>query len=257
MKKRRIQMAAMAVVVLAVTVFADSGGHAVAFNGNTDGSGSYVGVPDSDAFDLQQPFTIESWVNWNGADGYRVFVSKPLAETTTGLAMVIFDGFPCLATQRPGAGRLTCAAAPLSPSTWTHVAATCDGQVLTIYVNGVESNQEDWGFEAFPSSDADFGNSTPLLIGREFLVGLEDRTFPGTLDEVRIWNSQLAPATIQAWYAQNVNGSHPDAASLVAYYKFNEGLSRNPLTHDHTDNGHDGTLMNGATRVKSTVAFAP
>jgi len=257
MSKLRMQMAATAVVVLAVTVLADSGGHAVAFNGNIDGSGSYVIVPDSDAFDLQQPFTLEAWLNWNGENGYRVFLSKPAAETSTGLTMAVWDGLPCLATQRPGAGRVTCAAVPLSPSTWTHVAATYDGQVQTVYVNGVESNEQDFGWVAYPASDSESGESTPLLIGREFLVGLEDRTFPGTLDEVRIWNSQLAPSTIGAWYARSANGSHPDAASLVAYYQFNEGLSRDPRTHDHTGNGHEGTLMNGATRVKSTVPFVP
>jgi hypothetical protein len=257
MKKLRMQMAATAVVMMAVTALANSGGHAVAFNGNTDGSGSYVIVPDSDAFDLQQPFTLEAWLNWNGADGYRVFLSKPELESSTGLTMVVWDGFPCLATQRPGAGRVTCAADSLSPSTWTHVAATYDGQVQTVYVNGVASNAQDFGFAAYPASDAEFGVSTPLLIGREFLVGLEDRTFPGTLDEIRIWNTQLAPGTIQEWYARSANGSHPDTSALVAYYQFNEGLSRDPLTHDHTGNGHNGTLMNGAARVKSTVSFAP
>jgi len=257
MKKLRMQMAATAVVVLAVTVLADSGGHAVAFNGNTDGSGSYVIVPDSDAFDLQQPFTLEAWLNWNGDNGYRVFLSKPAMTTSTGLTMVVWDGLPCLATQRPGAGRVTCAAAPLSPSTWTHVAATYDGQVQTVYVNGVESNQQDFGFVAYPASDSDFGESTPLIIGREFLIGLEDRTFPGTLDEIRIWNTQLAPSTIQEQYARSANGSHPDIGGLVAYYQFNEGLSRDRQTQDHTEHGHDGMLMNGAMRVKSTVPFVP
>jgi hypothetical protein len=257
MNKLRIVMAAAAAVVLAATALANSGGHSVAFNGNTDGSGSYVTVPDSDAFDLQQPFTLEAWVNWNGADGYRVFLSKSAMVTSTGLTMVVWDGFPCLATQRPGAGRVTCAAAPLSPSTWTHMAATYDGQVQTVYVNGIVSNEQDFGFAAYPASDAEFGESTPLLIGREFLVGLEDRTFPGILDEIRIWNAQLAPGTIQEWHARGASGSHPNAGSLVAYYQFNEGLSRDPMTHDHTGNGHDGTLMNGATRVKSTVPFTP
>jgi len=257
MSKLRIQMAAALAVAVAVTASANSGGHAVAFNGNTDGSGSYVTVPDSDAFDLQQPFTLEAWLNWNGADGYRVFLSKPALSGSTGLTMAVWDGYPCLATQRPGAGRVTCAAAPLSPSAWTHVAATYDGQVQTVYVNGAESNAQDFGWVAFPAADSEFGESTPLLIGREFPADLVDRTFPGTLDEVRIWNTQLSPGAIQAWYTQSANASHPDIGGLVAYYRFNEGLSRDPNTHDHTGNQHDGTLMNGATRVKSTAPFVP
>jgi hypothetical protein len=257
MKNGRWWLAALTMVILAVSVRADDGAFAVLFNGNQDGSGSYVTVPDSDAFDLTQPFTIESWVNWTGESGYRAYFSKAIGDepgfTVTGLTMVVWDGVPCLALQDVGVSRVTCASGAISASTWTHVAATYDGQVATIYVNGVASSSVDHGFVAFPGTDAEFGTSTSLLIGREFLSDLVDRTFPGTLDEVRIWNALLPAETIHDWYDSVATGAHPNAADLVAYYQFNEGQSRNSSTHDHSNNGHDGTLMNGAARVRSSV----
>ena len=258
---KNLWLAVFGIVMLAVSVRADNGAFAVLFNGNQDGTGSYVAVPDSDAFDLTQPFTIEAWVNWNGAPGYRPYLSKPIGDepgfVVTGLTMNVAEGVPCLVQQNIGVVRGTCASSPLFPSTWTHVAATYDGQVATIYVDGVVSNSIDYGFVAFQGTDAEFGRSTPLLIGREFLADLVDRTFPGTLDEVRIWNAALPANVIQAWYNRVATGAHPNAASLIAYYKFNEGLSRNPATQDHSHNGHDGTLMNGAARVRSGVPLRP
>ena len=261
MKNARLWFAALGMAILSVSVRADNGAFAVLFNGNQDGSGSYVTVPDSDAFDLTQPFTIEAWVNWNGAPGSRPYFSKPIGDepgfTVTGLTMVVWEGFPCLALQDIGVSRFTCASDAISASTWTHVAATYDGQVATIYINGVASNSLDYGFVAFPGTDAEFGTSSALLIGREFLSDLADRTFPGTLDEVRVWSTLLPAETIQGWYNSVATGAHPNAASLLAYYQFNEGQSRNPSTQDHSHNGHDGTLMNGATRVRSSVPMRP
>jgi len=261
MRNGRSYLASVAMVILAVSAQADNGAFAVLFNGNQDGSGSYVAVPDSDAFDLTQPFTIETWVNWDGDPSYRAYLSKPIGDepgfVVTGVTMVVVDGFPCLALQDVGVSRFTCASSGLSPSTWTHVAATYDGQVSTIYIDGVVSNSEDGGYVAFPGTDAAFGTSSSLLIGREFVADLVDRTFAGTLDEVRIWNALLPADTLQAWHDRVATGAHPNAGSLVAYYQFNEGLSLNQTTQDHSHNGHDGTLMNGATRVRSSVPLRP
>ena len=253
---KRLAAGFMLVVLLALPALAENPGHAITFNGLQDGSGSYIQVPDSDAFDMVQPFTIEGWVNWTGDMGYRVFLSKVIADTpgfvVTGYSMVIFDGTACLALQAPGVSRVTCSSA-IPAGIWTHVAATYDGQVATIYINGAASNSIDWGSVAFPATDASFGQSTSLLIGREFLNGLVDRTFPGTLDEIRIWNTALSADTIQSWFNRKVSDNHPNVQNLVAYYQFNEGLSKDPNTHDHSGNGHTGTLMNGALRVRSTA----
>jgi hypothetical protein len=257
MRTFRIWYAAVLVVVLSVAARADNPGHAITFNGHTDGSGSYVEILDSDAFDLAQPFTVEAWVNWTGDLGYRVFLSKAVGDTpgfvVTGYSIVIWDGKACLALQGPGVSRVSCSSSPISAATWTQVAVTYDGQVANVYINGLLSSTVDWGFVAFPFTDADAGLSTSLLIGREFFTDLVDRTFPGTLDEVRMWGTALSADTIQSWFNSTVNHSHPDVADLIAYYRFNEGLSQDPTTHDHSGNGHGGTLMNGAVRVRSTA----
>jgi hypothetical protein len=144
----------------------------------------------------------------------------------------------------------------LQAGVWTHVAISYDGRFMIVYLNGTESNRADWGSTAFAASDSSAGQSTALLIGREFLSDLVDRTFGGTLDEVRIWNTDLSAAAIQNWYSRVAPDSHPSIGNLVAYYQFNEGLSRNVKTHDHSGNGHDGVLANGAVRVRSDAPLA-
>jgi hypothetical protein len=250
----------LAVLSLAIPGWADDPAHAIVFNGFQDGSGSYVRVPDSDAFDMNQPMTLEAWVKWNGEPGYRVFLAKATADVpgfvSTGYHLVIWDGLACLGLQKPGVGRLTCSGAPIEAGVWTHVAVSYDGRLLIVYLNGTESNRADWGFTSFAASDSSAGQSTPLLIGREFLSDLVDRTFGGTLDEVRIWNTDLSAATIQKWYSRIAPDSHPSIGNLVAYHQFNEGLSQNLNTHDQSGNGHDGVLANGASRVRSDAPLA-
>lgn len=45
----------------------------------------------------------------------------------------------------------------------------------------------------------------------------------GKIDEFRVWNKALDAVTIQTWMRRNIDGSHPHAANLVAYYPINEG----------------------------------
>ena len=63
-----------------------------------------------------------------------------------------------------------------------------------------------------------------MAIGR----GLSDitvsnaRFYAGSIDEFQVWNTELDEATIASWMYKEIDASHPDYASLIAYYKFNE-----------------------------------
>ena len=192
MRNGRSYLASVAMVILAVSAQADNGAFAVLFNGNQDGSGSYVAVPDSDAFDLTQPFTIETWVNWDGDPSYRAYLSKPIGDepgfVVTGVTMVVVDGFPCLALQDVGVSRFTCASSGLSPSTWTHVAATYDGAQIRLYVNGTQ-------VAAVARTGTYEQNTNPLWIGGNAVYG---EHFQGRIDDLRIYNRALSVTEIQS-----------------------------------------------------------
>ena len=72
---------------------------------------------------------------------------------------------------------------------------------------------------------------------------------------MRIWNAALSQATIAAWKNSAVIASHPNFASLKAYYNFEEIAGT--TVNDLSGNGNTGTLVNGATRVASTITFTP
>lgn len=71
-------------------------------------------------------------------------------------------------------------------NTWTHLAATCNGATLRLYVNGVQV-----------SSIAKTGNlltsTNPLQIDSDSFYG---QYFAGTLDEIRVYNRALSASEI-------------------------------------------------------------
>ncbi len=225
---------------------------ALSFNGHTDGSGAYVSVPSATALSLTQNFSLEAWVDWAGAGGYQVMLSKPHVDTPgsvgTGYALVVSNGQPCLAlsTNAPSPNRVVCGVQALPPHAWAHVAATYDGQDGTIYVNGLAVATQTWG-----GSYSVATGSTALLIGREFANGLYDRSFGGQLDDVRVWNTVLAAATIRAWMRQTVTTAHPNYSNLVGYWQFDEGSGS--TTADASGLSNTGTLVNAPTWVSSGV----
>jgi hypothetical protein len=78
--------------------------------------------------------------------------------------------------------------APLAANTWSHLAATYDGTMLRLYVNGVQT--------ASIAQTGSIATSTnPLQIGGDNIFG---QYFQGLIDEVRVYNRPLSQAEIQA-----------------------------------------------------------
>jgi hypothetical protein len=84
---------------------------------------------------------------------------------------------------------LSTAVIPLS--TWTHVAVTYDGVHITMYVNGVQSNQVSY------TDNITSYLAAPCYISRSVGGGQE---FPGLIDDARIYERGLAAADIMALY---------------------------------------------------------
>ena len=229
--------------------------HALRFNGNTNGSGSYVQVPNSGnigALSLGRNFTLEAWVKWDGALGYRAILSKPRADQPgsagTGYALVVADGRPMLAISASSVrqNRVAGPAAQLPVGQWAHVAATYDGRVTRVYVEGALRSTQDWGSFA----DADRG-STHFLIGREFVHGLVDRVFGGTIDRARAWNLVRTDAQVAATYDRELTGAE---SGLVGYWRFDEGSGT--TTADASASGNHGTLFNNAAWTTDIAPLA-
>jgi hypothetical protein len=120
---------------------------------------------------------------------------------------------------------------------WQHVAATWDGTVAKIYVNGVLS-----GTTTPAMSTLGNASNNPVWLGGNTI----NENFTGSMDEVRIWSRTLCLGEIQ----NNINGELSSGqTNLLAYYKMNQGYSAlaNPGLTTLTDasgNSLNGTLTN-------------
>lgn len=164
-------------------------GGALAFDGVND----LVTVADAGSLDLAQ-MTLEAWVRPATLAGWRSVIFKQLsANSSEGLAYALYansgtDGGPGtyirpsgLASDQHAAG-----AAALSLNEWHHLAATYNGTVLRLFVDGVQVARRNVTTPIRASA-------RPLFIGGNPLWG---EFFKGTIDDVRLYNRALSDIEI-------------------------------------------------------------
>jgi hypothetical protein len=197
-----------------------------------DGTDDNIVVPNNSGFNTST-YTAEAWVYLTGGSAYKCVFGK---RTST-------DGWNVFADNSDHwtlwNGWSSVIAGPsVSYNTWTHVAVTGDANGQKLYINGALAGSTTAVVSPSASQDFNIGNTS------------DDHAwyFGGTMDEIRFWNRSLCQGEIQA----HMNGEiQANQSSLVAYYKFNEGLAfgNNPSVTtliDATPNGNTGTLNNFA-----------
>jgi hypothetical protein len=193
-------------------------------------AGDFIEVPHSASLPLSQ-ITIEFWLRVRGlgdptrAGGEQTILDKRGDSRGYNLR-VVGTSFPLelAAVFEPA---LLVVPAIIESQTWHHIAATHDGSVLRLYVDGRLAGSH---------SSAYAGDSTaPLRLG-EFLG------YPGTslglrgeMDELRIWNQARSESQLNAFKHEKLSGAE---IGLVAYWNFDADSGRS--IRDRTGNGHHG-----------------
>jgi chitodextrinase len=159
-------------------------GSALVFNGTS----ARVTVADAASLHLSTAMTLEAWVNpssntpawrdviYKGDDNYY------LEGTSTN------GGAPATGGRIGSGGGFTAAPSALPTGTWSHLAATYDGTTLRLYVNGTQVASQ-------ARTGAIVSSTNPLQIGGDGIYG---QFFQGTIDEVRVYNTALTAAQVQA-----------------------------------------------------------
>ncbi|MGE0077190.1 MAG: LamG-like jellyroll fold domain-containing protein [Bacteroidales bacterium] len=197
---------------------------------NFDGSSDFV------TCGAQNPsvFTLEALVNPSVVSSDQAIISTLNESSSTGMELHInTSGNPVL-TIRSASGWLDLnSAITLTTNTWVHIAASYDGSIAKLYVNGVLTTQ-------LSSSSYSQGTST-LLIGRRSSGGY---FFNGTIDEVRVWNTALSADEINS--SKNIELAGTESG-LLSYYQFNQGTAEGSNTDLSTlidaKGNYNGTLQ--------------
>ncbi len=203
-------------------------GNALAF----DGSDDYVTGNNSQLPQGNAPRTLEAWVLPTGANG--VIVNYGAATTNLRSGILVANG----KAYYVGENNDLAGTKVINDGHWHHVAATYDGTTLKLYVDGVLDVSNTPAAFNTTGFDWNIGKRIPPLTSTEQLNG--------RLDEVRIYSAALTPAQVQA---DMTSTSPAVAASLVAYYNFDQGTAGGAnagyttLT-DQSGNGNFGTLTN-------------
>ncbi len=157
---------------------------------NFDGT-SWVTVNDSDALDLSNGMTLEAWARPTVSPGTWTTIILKEAPPSDLAYMIQADplGQPnsSISTDAGGLRRIV-EPQSLPLKTWAYLAATYDGTMLSLYVNGIVMAS------AFESGNI-ITSGGALRFGGNSIWG---EYFVGTIDEVRIYNQARSEAEIRA-----------------------------------------------------------
>ena len=222
-------------------LFAQFEGQALQF----DGIDNYVSFGNSTVFDVDTAVTYEAWIRPDTTFGFifnkwvNFQEDKQMTYSGDKVTFYMHNVFS-------GVSLVSASSVPIHQ--YTHIAATYDGSIAKLYINGVLDTSKSVGNPV--------SNSSGVL----YLAHNPDRfdvisPFKGIIDEFRIWNIARSESEIQSTMNQTLNGNEP---GLIGYWKFDEGTGL--TTADQTSNGNDGTISGaiwvpGISSVKDEVGF--
>ncbi len=217
-----------------------------------DGSDDYVICgTDTSLSNFNYNLTIEAWVyadQWKTNVYEGGIVVKEDNSNNYGYMLRAGNGGRLNFAIGQGSWReLTTTSAVMKTGQWYHVAATYDGYVMRLYVDGIQ-------VDSLKETDKiGVSTSTPLTIGSHSVPTSYQRFWSGNIDEVRIWKTTRTAAEIAAYMNDEFCKGEK---GLVLYYKFNEGTANASntginVTKDYSGKKNDGKLLNFSL-IKST-----
>jgi len=227
-------------------------GSALVFNGTN----ATVTIPNAASLGLTTHMTLEAWIYPTAAlAGWRAVIAK---NTDRYYLMASSDGgnLPVAGgTWTAGGNQNLYGPSVLPVNTWTHLAATYDGTLVRLYVNGVQV--------ASQAQTSSLTTSTGTLqIGGDAYSG---ENFAGRIDEVRIYDRALTATEIQTDMVTPVGGTPPPPDTTPPAVAISAPTAGSPVFNLVTiaANASDNTGIAGVrffvdgTQIGSEVTAAP
>lgn len=205
-------------------------GNALSFNGTTSAE-----IANSPTINMSgNALTLQAWINRNTTGtGTRVILSKDSSIIKGQYALWLNAGNNLVFTLTTSLGANAVVSTNTVPTgTYTHVAATYDGTIMSLYING---NLEG----TTPQSGTIVPNQVNLKVGQNY----NNERFVGEIDEVQLWNTAVDVHTLRSnMHKRQANASSPN---MLGYYRFDEGTGTTSI--DASGNCNNVTLTAGAT----------
>jgi fibronectin type 3 domain-containing protein len=177
-------------------------GAALLFNGTN----ARVNIPNSSSLQLTSGMTLEAWVNpATVSNAWRDVIYKGNDNYYLG-ATTSPTGGPGGGGTFGGTGADVVGSSALPTNTWSHLALTYDNASLRLYVNGILADSQ-------ARTGAIATSTNQLQIGGDSIYG---QYFNGIIDDVRIYNSAISAAQIQADMDQAGTGVPTAPTNLIA-----------------------------------------
>lgn len=196
------------------------------------GVGDYISVPYAASLDLTLAFTIECVINVDTTDPSQGFIDKTVGGLTNTQFWLGAEAGVFRCRVKKGStfnADSTAGAFTISNRVNTHLAATYDGALVQMYVNGLPS-----GSALAVAAPLDSGNGI-LLLG--MLGAATGFGCAGTQDESRIYNRACSAAEM----AEHAKGIFRDETGLVGYWPMDEGSGT--VVYDLSGNGNNGSFV--------------
>ena len=161
-----------------------------------DGSTQYGDIPDDNSLDVTTDVTLAAWIRPDGTNPttQRVIAKTNMGsvngyELSLGSGGVVFVRFN-QATSGDTYRINSTTNYPLNDSAWMHVAATYNGSVIRLYINGVQEGVD------LAMAAPIVTNSLDLAIGSEPPGSSNNYKLHGSVDDVRVYNRALSAGEI-------------------------------------------------------------
>jgi|GEM_PF-6567004 len=197
--------------------------YALDFNGSSN-----VRVPHARELNPEN-LTVEAWVKARSYPDYASVLTKSSTDYwESGYGLSNYNNGPDI-NFFINTWDQTFVRDTIPPNQWTHVAATYDGSVISLYINGQLEDTTHYSEEIDHSEG-------PLYIG----MGQGNYYWDGIIEEVRIWDHTRMQSEIASAYKTTLTGNEN---GLVAYYPMDGGSGSNVA--DASGEGNAG-VINGA-----------
>lgn len=220
-------------------------GAAQAFRGNNDGYAS-AGIID---YNFQDQFTVMGWAKWNsdpsqGESWANIVTINKTSRSDQGQFWIQHDrnNNKIEFAMELESGRSYLWSNPdVQEGKWIHFAGVYDGEVMRLYINGVEHAHRKRS-----------GNIRPFEDDFELTLGCwaaqnHNRNFDGDMDEISIWNRALSAEEVRTNMCKKINLSEEGLLTYFQMDTVNEGELIDVV------GGHNASIVNAET----TTSTAP